>query len=63
MTGIDYDCGHTALTENCPFCRGIILREKMRNKERTFLKKEMEKAHKGDKDSQEFLSALIKGEI
>lgn len=59
----NYGCGHTALNENCPFCREILFRQKMRNKERMFFKKEQEKACKGDKDSQEFLTAWFKGEI
>ena len=63
MSGIGYGCGHTTLNENCPFCRKILLKQKMRNKERMFFKKEMEKACKGDKDSQDFLTAWVKGEI
>lgn len=63
MVALGYGCGHTKLNEDCPFCRRIILEQKMRNKERTFFRKEMEKANNGDKDSQDFLTAWIKGEI
>ena len=63
MSGIDYGCGHTALNEDCPFCRRITLEQRLRNNDIMFIRKEMEKARNSDKDSQEFLTAWIKGEI